>query len=174
MGFPRNDYLTAARAQNHSDEFISETLSYADGLDGKGLPVIFDQQHLSYLLYMEHRDLKKLVRSASGYYKYFAIKKRHGGLRRIMSPYCELRTVQTWIKENILDKIEQPIYVTAFAKGRTVMENAKMHEGRKYILKVDIANFFESIGVRQVYVAFKKWGMIRASRLGWQTFVRPK
>ena len=158
MGFPRNDYLTAARAQNHSDEFISETLSYADGLDGKGLPVIFDQQHLSYLLYMEHRDLKKLVRSASGYYKYFAIKKRHGGLRRIMSPYCELRTVQTWIKENILDKIEQPIYVTAFAKGRTVMENAKMHEGRKYILKVDIANFFESIGVRQVYVAFKKMG----------------
>lgn len=158
MGFPRNDYLTAARDKNHSDDFISETLSYADELDGKGLPVIFDQQHLSYLLYMEHRNLKQLVRSVSSYYKYFAIKKRNGGLRRIMSPYSELRDVQIWIKENILDKIEQPNYVKAFVKGRNTVENAKMHEGRKYILKVDITNFFESIGVRQVYAAFRQMG----------------
>lgn len=162
MGFPRNDYLTAAKDKKHSDEFISETLSYADGLDSKGLPVIFDQQHLSYLLCMEHRNLRQLVKSASSYYKYFAIKKRCGGLRRIMSPYSELRDVQTWIKENILDKIELPNCVKAFVKGRNIMENAKMHEGRKYILKVDITNFFESIGVRQVYVAFRKMGYDRS------------
>lgn len=162
MGFPRNDYLTAAKDKKHSDEFISETLSYADGLDSKGLPVIFDQQHLSYLLCMEHRNLRQLVKSASSYYKYFAIKKRRGGLRRIMSPYSELRDVQTWIKENILDKIELPNCVKAFVKGRNIMENAKMHEGRKYILKVDITNFFESIGVRQVYVAFRKMGYDRS------------
>lgn len=162
MGFPRNDYLTAAKDKKHSDEFISETLSYADGLDSKGLPVIFDQQHLSYLLCMEHRNLRQLVKSASSYYKYFAIKKRRGGLRRIMSPYNELRDVQTWIKENILDKIELPNCVKAFVKGRNIMENAKMHEGRKYILKVDITNFFESIGVRQVYVAFRKMGYDRS------------
>lgn len=162
MGFPRNDYLTAAKDKKHSDEFISETLSYADGLDSKGLPVIFDQQHLSYLLCMEHRNLRQLVKSASSYYKYFAIRKRRGGLRRIMSPYSELRDVQTWIKENILDKIELPNCVKAFVKGRNIMENAKMHEGRKYILKVDITNFFESIGVRQVYVAFRKMGYDRS------------
>lgn len=162
MGFPRNDYLTAAKDKKHSDEFISETLSYADGLDSKGLPVIFDQQHLSYLLCMEHRNLRQLVKSASSYYKYFTIKKRRGGLRRIMSPYSELRDVQTWIKENILDKIELPNCVKAFVKGRNIMENAKMHEGRKYILKVDITNFFESIGVRQVYVAFRKMGYDRS------------
>ena len=162
MGFPRNDYLTAAKDKKHSDEFISETLSYADGLDSKGLPVIFDQQHLSYLLCMEHRNLRQLVKSASSYYKYFAIQKRRGGLRRIMSPYSELRDVQTWIKENILDKIELPNCVKAFVKGRNIKENAKMHEGRKYILKVDITNFFESIGVRQVYVAFRKMGYDRS------------
>lgn len=33
-----------------------------------------------------------------------------------------------------------------------------MHEGRAYILKVDIANFFESIGVRRVYKAFCRIG----------------
>ena len=158
MGFPRNDYLTAAREQKHSENFISETLRYADELDGKGLPVIFDQQHLSYLMYMDYCDLKALVRSVSDCYKYFAIKKRQGGLRRIMSPYSNLRDVQVWIKENILDRIEQPNYVTAFVKGRNIVENARMHERRKYILKVDIANFFESIRMKQVYVAFKMMG----------------
>lgn len=158
MGFPRSDYLSQAKQQGHSDEFIAATLEYARNLDDKGLPVIFDQHHLSYLLYMEHRKLKKLVSSASGYYKYFAIKKRNGGLRRIMSPYTELKDVQTWIKENILDNIKQPNYVTAFAKGRNIVGNAKIHEGRKYILKVDIANFFESIGVWRVYLAYLKMG----------------
>lgn len=158
MGFPRNDYLTQATLQGHSDEFIATTLEYASNLDNVGLPVIFDQHHLSYLLCMEHQELRRLVKSASGYYRYFAIKKRSGGLRRIMAPYSELRDVQTWIKENILDKIKQPDYVTAFAKGRNIVRNAKMHEGRKYILKVDVANFFESICVRRVYLAFIKMG----------------
>lgn len=158
MGFPRNDFIKKTKELGHSDEFIRETLRYASTLDEKGLPVIFDQQHLAFLLMMEKRKLKKLIREVSGHYKYFAIKKRSGGLRRIMSPYRDLREIQTWIKESILDKIEQPDYVTAFVKGRNTLGNAKMHEGKKYILKVDIANFFESINVRRIYNAFCRMG----------------
>ncbi len=158
MEFPRNDFIMKARKLGRSDDFIKKILAYASNLDDKGVPVIFDQRHLSILLCMEYQQLRTLTRFASGYYKYFAIKKRSGGLRRIMSPYRDLREVQTWIKENILDKVEQPDYVTAFAKGRNTLENAKMHEGRKFILKVDIANFFESVGVRRVYKAFKRIG----------------
>lgn len=158
MGFPKNDFITKAKELGRSDDFIREALTYASNLDNKGLPVIFNQRHLSFLLCIEHSQLRTLTRFAPGYYKYFAIKKQSGGLRRIMSPYRDLREVQTWIKENILDKVEQPDYVTAFAKGRNTLGNAKMHEGRKFILKVDIANFFESIGVRSVYGAFKRMG----------------
>lgn len=158
MGFPRNDFIAEARRLGRSEEYIAETLSYASALDDQGLPVIFDQQHLAILLLMERRQLKKLINEVSGHYKYFAIKKRSGGLRRIMSPYNDLKSVQLWIKESILDRIEQPNYVTAFAKGRNIVGNAKMHEGRAYILKVDIANFFESIGVRRVYKAFCRIG----------------
>lgn len=158
MGFPRNDFITKAKDLGHSDVFISECLKYANTLESKGLPVIFNQDHLSFLLGKDYRYLKDLVNSRSCYYKYFAIKKRAGGLRRIMSPYSELHDIQTWIKESILDNIEQPIYVTAFAKGRSTLENARIHENRKYILKVDMSNFFETIGVKRVYRAFKKMG----------------
>lgn len=158
MGFPRNDFITKATELGRSSDFIKEALAYASNLDDKGLPVIFNQCHMSFMLCMEHSQLRTLAHFSSCFYRYFAIKKRSGGLRRIMSPYRDLREVQTWIKENILDKVEQPDYVTAFVKGRNTLGNAKMHEGRKFILKVDIANFFESIGVRSVYKAFKKMG----------------
>ncbi len=158
MGFPRNDFISKAKEQGHSDTFIEEALNYAIILDGKGLPVIFDQEHLALLLMTDRRTLNKFIMDVSGHYKYFAIRKRKGGLRRIMAPYGDLRDIQIWIKVNILDKIEQPKYVTAFAKGRSTAKNARIHEGKKYILKVDIANFFESINVRFVYQAFCRIG----------------
>lgn len=158
MGFPRNDFITEAKKLGHSNKFIEETLKYAANLDEKKLPVIFDQQHLAYMLLKKPHDLKQFILEVPGHYKYFAIKKRSGGLRRIMSPYQDLREIQTWIKENILDNIELPKYVTAFAKGRSTLENAKIHEQKKYILKVDITDFFESIDVRRVYKAFCRIG----------------
>lgn len=158
MGFPRNDFIKEAKSQGHTDDFIAEALAYAEVLDAKGLPVIFDRRHLAFMLNVEPAHLYMLVDRASRFYKYFAIKKRSGGLRRIMAPYQELRRPQEWIKEFILDKIEQPKCVTAFAKGRNTIGNAKMHEGKKFVLKVDIKSFFESINVMQVYKAFMRMG----------------
>lgn len=158
MGFPRNDFITKAKEFGHSDEFIKESLLYADVLDSKGLTVIFDQRHLSGLLCMEYSKFMDVMNNVSCYYKYFAIKKHSGGLRRIMSPYRELRETQTWIKENILDKIPQPNCVTGFTKGRNTLRNAKIHEGQKFVLKVDMADFFETIDFIKVYWAFKRMG----------------
>lgn len=158
MGFPRNDFIFQVKKDGHSDAFLKETLAYAAILDGKGLPVIFDRRHLAFMFDIDSNDLHRLVNHVSGYYKYFAIKKRRGGLRRIMSPYHNLRMIQEWIKKYILDKIEMPKCVTAFAKGRNTFLNAKIHEGKKFVLKVDIKNFFESIDVRRVYYIFLKIG----------------
>lgn len=158
MEFPRNDFISKAIKAGHSDDFIRATLSYADALDEKGLPVIFDRKHLAFMLLMDIHELLHYMRNVSDYYKYFAIKKRRGGLRRIIAPYSDLRRIQVWIKECILDKIKQPDYVTAFAKERNTLMNARIHEGKKYILKLDIANFFESINIKQVCSAFCRMG----------------
>jgi len=158
MGFPRNDFIIEAKKAGHSDNFIEATLHYADVLDTNGLPVIFDRKHLAFLLSMDVQELLQYLQATSSFYKYFAIKKKRGGLRRIIAPYNNLRKIQVWIKERILDKIEQPDYVTAFAKERNTLKNARIHEGRKYILKLDISDFFESIGLKRVYSAFYRMG----------------
>lgn len=160
MEFPRNDFITKAKKAGHSADFIKATLRYADSLDEKGLPVIFDRNHLAFLLMMDIQELLCFVRESSCFYKYFAIKKKRGGLRRIIAPYSNLRKIQVWIKECILDKIEQPYYVTAFAKNRNTLKNARIHEDKKYILKFDIADFFESICFKQVNSAFCNMGYL--------------
>ena len=158
MGFPRNDFITEAKFQGRSQQFITEALRYADVLDSKGLPVIFDTSHLAFMLNMSHRDLVHIAFMASVFYKYFAIKKRNGGYRRIMAPYMHLRQIQVWINKNILSKVQQPEFVTAFVKGRNTQMNARLHENRAYVLKVDLSNFFENINVRRVCAAFMWMG----------------
>ena len=97
MGFPRNDFINEVRKQGHSEAFLAEALAYADVLDRKGLPVIFDRRHLAFMLNVEPAHLYMLINRASRFYKYFAIKKHSGGLRRIMAPYQELRRPQEWM-----------------------------------------------------------------------------
>ena len=57
MGFPRNEFITEAIRLGRSQEFITEALAYADALDNKGLPVIFDVGHLAFIL---NKDMKLL------------------------------------------------------------------------------------------------------------------
>jgi hypothetical protein len=51
------------------------------------------------MMNVDPAHLYMLVDRASRFYKYFAIKKHSGGLRRIMAPYQELRRSQEWIKD---------------------------------------------------------------------------
>lgn len=158
MGFPRNEFITEATRLGRSQGFITEALAYADALDNKGLPVIFDVGHLAFILNKDMKEVIRITKDASRQYRYFAIKKRNGGLRRIMAPYRDLQAVQQWIKESILDKIPQPHCVTAFVSGRNTCMNAKAHESRKYVLKFDLKDFFESINIARVIAAFKWMG----------------
>lgn len=158
MGFPRNEFINEATRRGRTQDFMASALAYADALDNKGLPVIFDVGHMAFILNKDVSDMQLITKDASRLYRYFAIKKRNGGLRRIMAPYRELFEAQLWIKENILDKIPQPNYVTAFVSGKNTLLNAMVHEGRKFILKVDLAEFFESINIKRVVVAFKWMG----------------
>ena len=44
-------------------------------------------------------------------------------------------------------------YATAYREGSTLSLNAESHIGRRYLLKLDIADFFDSISFQQVYSA---------------------
>jgi len=158
MDFPRNLYIENAQKEGHSKRFITDTLNYIDHLLDHGLPVVFSLMHLSILLNVEYPILKKLIANRDFYYSYYLIKKKKGGFRRIIAPYRNIKILQIWIKENILDKVEVNKKATGFIKHRSILMNAKFHENNSIILNLDLANFFESIPEKRVYGIFKSLG----------------
>ncbi|MGY1453470.1 reverse transcriptase family protein [Streptomyces sp. SS8] len=66
--------------------------------------------------------------------------------------------VQRWILHEILDRL--PVHPAAFAyvRGRSVVDCARRHLGARWLVKIDIRDFFGSVGERQVYGVFRREG----------------
>lgn len=73
--------------------------------------------------------------------------------RLIEVPSSELKTIQRYIKYE-LSKIIVPYNVFSGVKGKSYIENAKLHSGNKYLFKIDISAFFPCITRNTVYHFF--------------------
>lgn len=74
------------------------------------------------------------------------IPKKKGGCRVVYSPSSDNLTNCLKVLNSKLRSIYvPPSNVHGFIKGRGIKTNASQHLGRKYILKIDIENYFEKI-----------------------------
>jgi RNA-directed DNA polymerase len=93
-------------------------------------------KRLIYLLYGRPEEKR--------YYE-FRIPKRRGGERAILAPQMELKILQKRLAE-LLKKVYKPRNVVhGFTGGRSIVSNASCHVGRRFVLNVDIKDFFPSI-----------------------------
>jgi hypothetical protein len=77
-------------------------------------------------------------------YNSFTLRKKEKS-REITAPVKELKGVQTDLK-NVLTKIYKPNpCVHGFTKKKSILTNAKEHLNKKYVLNIDIENFYDSI-----------------------------
>jgi RNA-directed DNA polymerase len=158
MNFPRNLFIERANTENRSAEYLTKTLNYIDKLNNQNLPVIFSTQHLARLLNINFHKLNHIIEFRSNYYTYYIIKKRTKGHRRIIAPYSDISEIQNWIKINILDNLTPDINSTAYQKGNSIYNNAKIHENNEVVFNIDLEDFFETITERRVYGIFKSIG----------------
>lgn len=117
------------------------------------LPFIYDTHQLADYFKIGRRKLFYYAKNADTQYRAITVKKKNGGVRQLYAPSTELRALQTKILRRILVKLPISKYATAYAKGRTLYENAAPHTGKRYLLKLDITDFFGSIRFEQVYSA---------------------
>lgn len=66
--------------------------------------------------------------------------------------------MQRWILDNVLYNIECRNEVTGFVPGKSIVDNAKPHISKDYILKLDIEDFFPSINGYDVFLLFNNLG----------------
>ncbi len=115
------------------------------------IPFVYDTFQLADLLGMRRRRLFYLSKNSEQFYDYVTIKKKNGGVRKLCVPICELKATQIQILRHILNKLKVSKYATAYKKGVSLKDNAKVHCSKKYILKLDLKNFFDNITFMQVY-----------------------
>ena len=90
-------------------------------------------------------DIERIIRSAPRRYKAFEIEKRGGGFRMVAQPSRELKLLQRFIVDRLL--VELPVHEAAhgYVRGRGIKTNAAAHLHARYLLKMDLENFFPSI-----------------------------
>ena len=128
---------------------------YTNRLIKNKVPVIYNLRHLRKWLNIKKKEQDKLFgKNRNLLYRVFYIPKKSGSFRKIQAPTEFLEIRQRWIKENILDKIKFSDYAKGFKKGTNIVDNARGHCKRKYILNIDIKNFFPNINYSKIFKLF--------------------
>lgn len=116
---------------------------------------------LAYLLY--HLPI-------NGKYTEFAIPKRNGTARRIFAPIPKLKLLQRRLANLLylvladIDRLGPPRRPLShgFARGLSIVTNAAVHKRRRYVLNLDLKDFFPSINfgrVRGILINDKRFGL---------------
>jgi hypothetical protein len=88
-------------------------------------------------------------------YTTFEIKKKSGGTRMIKAPISALKILQRKLAY-VLSVVYKPKSGThGFVNGRSIVTNARQHAKAKFVLNIDLKDFFPSInfGVRGMLMA---------------------
>lgn len=113
------------------------------------------KNYMTYLLY------KKGTENS---YRTFVILKKSGGIRAINAPNNELKSIQKRLalllwrtqKESWEDKGIKPNISHAFEKDKSIITNAQIHRNKRFVLNLDLENFFDSFHFGRVKGFFEK------------------
>lgn len=110
---------------------------------------------LTYILYVKRVD---------NLYNSFVIPKKDGSFRQIHSPQKLLKKIQKklakalweyqltiWVKQNIHPNISH-----AFEKHKSIITNATVHKNKRFVLNLDLENFFDSFHFGRIKGYFEK------------------
>ena len=100
------------------------------------------------------KELLQMAYTANGEHRYtlFQIpKKKRGEFRAIDAPIEPLKTIQRALN-HILEAVCTPhTAAMGFLPGRSVVDNARVHIGQRYVYNIDLKDFFPSITSGRVY-----------------------
>ncbi len=112
-------------------------------------------------LVMSPAEAKKIRYYRSRMYRTFAIQKKSGKERVITAPDRRLKMLQRKICDLLTPVYRRRNPVHGFVADRSVRTNAEAHVGSKYIINIDLKDFFPSISERRVTGVLSSLGIGR-------------
>jgi len=128
------------------------------------LPPLFTLRHLAHLTGTEYGFLRAIAsRTIEDPYTVFSIHKRGRPKRKaeyriICVPNPVLMGVQRWIASRILSRGRPHQASFAYAEDSRVLRAAELHCECRWLIKLDVRRFFESISEVGVYQVFRRLG----------------
>jgi len=118
-------------------------------LDGRPLQTAED---LSRHLGVDQSAMLRLLYKApdTERYRHFEIPKRSGGMRRISAPLGMLREMQDKLHADLKLLYDAHPAAHGFIKKRSIATNAGDHKGKRWVLNVDLIDFFPTINFGRV------------------------
>ncbi|PSM31318.1 RNA-directed DNA polymerase [Haliangium sp. UPWRP_2] len=159
-------YRAGAVAKGISPQIVEHALRTAEithAVNGK-LPPILTLRHLAEYTGVDYGTLRSVARRSDEVsYRVFRIRKRpaHKGERRfrvIAVPSAPLMQIQRWINKRVLMHADVHPASVAFAEDDNIREAAAVHCQCKWLIKLDVLNFFESISEISIYKVFRSLG----------------
>lgn len=151
-------FTLAAVNNGHDQNYVKRCLDYAKPLADKGLPIIYNTEHLSRLVGYKAEYLRSVAQFEKAYYWEYRIKKADGSYRPIREPLPNLKDIQLWILNHILYRIDVSGYAKAYIPGKRIRENVRFHKKRPMVLTLDLTDFFGSITKKSVSTIFREMG----------------
>ncbi len=127
------------------------------------LPPILTLKHLAHLTQVPYKHLRDYVSREVESYKVFRVRKRSRlrqptGFRVICVPPPSLSVAQHWIAQHVLAKARPHAASTAFAPNCRLVDAASPHCASRWLIKIDVQRFFESISEIDCYRVFRNLG----------------
>lgn len=89
-------------------------------------------------------------------YRTFTLAKKSGGSRFIYSPHKKLKDIQWNIKKHLDEYYIPKKSAHGFIDNRSIVSNAQLHLNKRFVLNIDLEDFFGSIHfgrIRQLFMA---------------------
>lgn len=162
-------FAAGAKAEGRSAETVTASIAAATAVKRRHphLPVVLTLNHLGHLSDVSSDFLQEVAYRKIDPYRVFRVKKR-GVPNRVPAPPRRYRTIcvpesrlmriQRWIAQNILQVMPSHPASFAFIKDRDLVDAAERHAGARWLIKMDVRHFFESIHEDSAYRVFRSFG----------------
>src|SRR6266567_1704120 len=139
------------RTRNRS---LRDLTTDEEQLNRYGLPIWKTEEDVATALGISLKELWFFSihreRERQPHYITFAIPKRSGGKRLIMAPKRRLKMVQRKLLELLVEKLPVSEHAHAFRRGRSIRTGAEAHVGKRFVLKLDLTDFFPTVTCARV------------------------
>ena len=153
-----DDYIEDGLIPKLSEDEYKKQLKYFKRIKSKKLPYIYDIDHFCKLTNSSSNQVRFFLSNKEKAYTTFKVPKKCGDFREINAPSKKMKSIQRWILDEILYKLNPGDYAHGFIPGKTIYTNAKAHTNKDLVLGIDIKDFFPSIKFGAIYNVFKNAG----------------